>query len=344
MYKVKVPGKLYFLGEYNVLADGHSAILFAIDRYIKVSISESNAFILVNEQEIHPLTFNLGKVKVEDDSLKITEAALQVALDYLKYKEIELKPFRIHLTNELVSEDGLKYGFGSSAAILIAILRAVFLFHNVHLSNWKIFKIAVLGQLFLGKKTSGGDLACCTFGGLVYYKRYSDLWLEENLHRGFEIVDEKWPFLMITNLPTHKLDLVIGWTNSPHSTDAAIGRVMNKESEFHAFADKAEPLVLEARQAIEDNDLARLSPIVNRYQALLYKLDFDLDLGFNSPILNELIKTTNELGGAGKISGAGYGDCGIALIENKKKLEQAWEEKGIRVIKCEIAPQYKEKA
>lgn len=342
MYKIKVPGKLYFFGEYNVLADGHSAILLAIDRYIKVTISESSSYLLVNEQEIHPLTFNKGKVKVEDDSLRITEAALQVALDYLSFKHIEPKPFRLDLVNELVSEDGMKYGFGSSAAILVAILKAVFVFHDIHLSNLKLYKIAVLGQMLVGKKTSGGDLAACTFGSLIYYKRYNYEWLKENRIRGFELIEEEWPSLVISYLPSTKLDLVIGWTNTPYSTDASIGKLLNREGEFHNFAEKAEKVVLEAKAALEGGELERLAPLINRYQALLYKLDFDLDLGFNTPILNGLIKTTNELGGAGKISGAGYGDCGLAYIENKQKLEQAWEACGIKVIKYRIAPPLKE--
>ena len=50
MLTVSVPGKLYLIGEYNVLNDGKSAILFTIDKYVKAMIEPSEHFVLVNEK------------------------------------------------------------------------------------------------------------------------------------------------------------------------------------------------------------------------------------------------------------------------------------------------------
>ncbi len=341
MYKLKVPGKLYLLGEYNVLADGHSAILFAIDRYIKVSIADCDTFVLVNEKQVYPLHVDQGKVSVEDDSLKISESALQIAIDYLQFLGLEIRPFRLHLNNQLVNEDGTKYGFGSSAAILVAILRAVFTFHQLNVSNFDLFKIAVLGQHILGKKTSGGDLAAVIYGGLIYYRRYAYEWLKAGIKRGFNLIGEEWPMLAIVQLPHQKLDIAIGWTNSAHSTDANLGKILNRRDDFHEFSDKAEKIVIEAKAILEGGDLRRLGPLIARYQALLYKLDFDLELGFNTDILNRLIKCAADLGGYSKISGAGYGDCGLAIVDNKLLLEKAWSLQGIRLIKYKIAGRVK---
>ena len=337
MLELKIPGKLYLIGEYNVLKDGHSAILFTLDKYVKVIIEPSANFVLVNEKKVYPLVVSKGLIKVEDDSLIISQSAMQIALNYLDFLNVKLIPFRISLTNELVDNDGLKYGLGSSAAILIAILKSILLFHKVKISNLELFKISVLGQHLIGNKTSGGDLAACVFGGLVFYTRYDYEWLMRHLSDGFHLIAEDWPLLDIENLPYQKLQIQVGWTLSPHATDHVQIKKIGNELAFIEFANKANIIVLKAKEALYDSNFDLLGSMMSRYQALLYKLDFDLELGFNSEKLNTLIKIANELRGYSKISGAGYGDCGISLCANSEKLIKAWKEAGIMPLKYRIA-------
>lgn len=341
MLKINIPGKLYLIGEYNVLHDGKSAILFTLDRYIKASITKSEHFVFVNEKQVYPFEYKEGQIRVEDDSLKISESALQVAFNYLGFLNIKLKPFCLTLTNELVSKDGIKFGLGSSAAILIAILKSVLLFHEVEFNLLELFKIAVLGQYLIGNKTSGGDLAACTYGGVVFYTRYDYKWLKDNLLQGFKLIKQEWPLLEIESLPYTNLMIKVGWTNSAHTTDANLASVLHREDVFLKFTEKANVAVLEAKEAIIKQDYDKLGAMMSRYQALLYKLDFDLNLGFNSEILNTLIKIANEHHGYSKISGAGYGDCGISLCASPK-LDSAWKKAGIIPLKYKIANPLKE--
>ncbi len=338
MLSIKIPGKLYLIGEYNVLNDGKSAILFTVDKYVTAMIEQSKHFVLVNEKEVHPLEIEKGIVRVDDDNLKISQSAMQIALNYLEYLNIPLQPFRLSLTNQLVSTEGLKYGLGSSAAILIAILKSILMFHRVKLTRLELFKIAVLGQYLMDKKTSGGDLAACSFGGMICYTRYEYAWLKNNVERGFDIVKETWPLLDIVELPPQHFNIQIGWTNSPYSTNANLAKILHQERIYLAFTNKANELVLRAKNAIIQGKTQELGVTLSRYQDLLYKLDFDLELGFNTAILNTLIKIGNEAGGFAKISGAGYGDCGICLIANEKKLLRAWKRAGISPLKYHIAP------
>lgn len=342
MLTVSVPGKLYLIGEYNVLNDGKSAILFTIDKYVKAMIEPSEHFVLVNEKQVYPLIIDNGHVLVEDDSLKISEGALQIALNYLTFLGIKPKPFRLTLVNELVSKEGIKYGFGSSAAILIAILKSILLYHEVKFNHLSLFKIAVLGQYLIGKKSSGGDLASVIYGGVIFYTRYAYDWVKSNIHRNFKLIEEDWPLLEIEPLPFDHLSIQVGWTGSAYSTDANLAKLLHKEDIYFAFTDKANAIVLKAKQAILDHNNDELGAMISRYQALLYKLDFDLELGFNTDILNTLIKIGDSCRGFSKISGAGYGDCGLSLSPHPQKLHKAWKQGGIIPIKFKIASPLKE--
>lgn len=342
MLEVKIPGKLYLVGEYNVLNDGKSAILFTLDKYVTATIEPNERFVLVNEQQIYPLELKNGQLVLQDESLKISESALQIALNYLDFLNVKPLPFRLSLTNELVSKDGLKYGLGSSAAILIAILKSVFLFHKIYFTNLELFKIAVLGQYLIGKKTSGGDLAACTFGGVIFYTRYQYDWVKINKERGFHLIAEDWPLLEIEPLPYNHLNIQVGWTNSAHSTDPNLAQLLHKQDVYFTFTEKANAVVLKAKQAILSENNEELGAMISRYQALLYKLDFDLELGFNTEILNTLIKIGDSLRGFSKISGAGYGDCGISLCKASTKLHQEWKKAGIVPLKYKIASPLKE--
>ena len=342
MYEIKIPGKLYLIGEYNILNDGQSAILFTIDKYIKISISHNPTFVLVNEKQTYQINVNKGIISVEEESLIISETAMQIALNYLAYLHVPLRPFRLQITNQLVNKNGIKYGLGSSAAILIAIIKSILTFHHVAFTNLELFKIAVLGQQLLGRKTSGGDLAACVYGGVICYRRYNYQWLKNNLGRGFEIIKETWPLLRIEELPYADLKLMIGWTNSAHSTDANLGKILNQQDVFLQFVSQANPLVIQARDAIVNHQFQTLAQLINRYQDQLFQLDQDLDLGFNTDILKTLIHVGNACGGASKISGAGYGDCGISLNPNVSQLTREWNKVGITPLKFHICPPLKE--
>lgn len=342
MLEIKIPGKLYLIGEYNILNDGQSAILFTIDKYIKVKISKNPTFVLVNEKQTYQISVQAGIISVEEESLKISESAMQIALDYLKYLDISFTPFRLQITNQLVSKDGIKYGFGSSAAILIAIVKSILLYHQVQFTNLDLFKIAVLGQNLLGKKTSGGDLVACVYGGVICYRRYDGKWLKAHYHEGFSLIKKDWPLLKIEVLPLTSLDLDIGWTNNAHSTDANLEKLLNGETIYHHFVLQANPLVLKVKEALLLSQHERVVSAIHQYQQLLNQLDKDLDLGFNTQILQTLIQLGNSCGGASKISGAGYGDCGISYRADSKKLTAAWRKAGIKAFKYKLCPPLKE--
>src|SRR5699024_6084219 len=59
-------------------------------------------------------------------------------------------------------------------------------------------------------------------------------------------------------------------------------------------------------------------------------------------LLGELCNITEQFSGAGKPSGAGGGDCGIAFIPSHisaKDLQRSWEKSGIRPLEIQICYQ-----
>ena len=73
---------------------------------------------------------------------------------------------------------------------------------------------------------------------------------------------------------------------------------------------------------------------------LLIRLGAELDLPLVTPALATLVRTANRVGAAAKPSGAGAGDCGIALATSAAQaaaVRAAWQDAGILPLPVQIA-------
>ena len=89
------------------------------------------------------------------------------------------------------------------------------------------------------------------------------------------------------------------------------------------------------REGNMNNSLQSLSD--NR-EALM-RLSDQANAEIETPLLKELIRIANRYG-AGKTSGAGGGDCGIAFIvndDNLANLKRDWQEAGIEPLKITVS-------
>lgn len=133
---IKVPGKLMIVGEYAVLEPGYQAVVVAVNRYVTAEIKPA----FVNELSLPQLgleriTWNFDDKGVEfypkKDRLSLVRNAMSTAFLYLKEKEIMLHPFQLHIKSDLNDPmTGKKYGLGSSAAIVVAVIASILSFHG----------------------------------------------------------------------------------------------------------------------------------------------------------------------------------------------------------------------
>ena len=88
-------------------------------------------------------------------------------------------------------------------------------------------------------------------------------------------------------------------------------------------------LVRQAKSAILESNWQRLGVLMN------YNQDYLEDLGVSTQKINDLVVSARQAGAWGaKLSGAGAGDCIIALVssETKMRVAQAIEKSGGKII------------
>ena len=312
----KVPGKLYVIGEYNVLKSGHGAIVAPVNLFLQGTFVANHKTTIIEDGVAYPYQTLLENGCPHQ--LKNTVTTITFFNEYLALKNIPLQQFEYTIENNLISDEQVKFGLGSSAASVVLTLKLLNRLYRTNLSPLVLFKMAVLIQRELNELTSGGDLACTIFDMPLYYVRYDLNWLL-NEKRTFELLEVAWPLLeikLLTKLPT----FLVGWTKETITPDTN-GTIDS------AFFKKANKLVHHYLVTYDDI-------YIKQYQNLLDKLGLTRQ-GMITPRLEALVKTARSLGVAAKISGAGYGDCGIAQINDQSVVEpltNLWENEGIIVL------------
>lgn len=314
--EVKTNGKLYVLGEYNVLNKKGNAILYGMDRHITFLIKGHDEFLYETRNQKQSFNYN-GKQFVfeSNNNDELIKAALNVSFDFLSYKKITIKEFKLIIKTELESKDGVKYGFGSSSAILTGVIKSILLFHDVLNENNLVFKLATLAQDKLNDLSSGGDLASALNEGLIYYQRYNKKWFDKNKNN-INIVLKKWPHLKINKIDNN-FNFGAVWTKKSYKTKKLTDKITKKEYRL------ATKLVKNAYKNISTNNYINFKNDILKYQKWLEKI-LEKD-----KLYTKELKTANDVLKryflSSKISGAGGGDSIIFLypenynFENLKK-------------------------
>lgn len=200
-----------------------------------------------------------------------------------------------------------KYGFGSSSAVTVATLKLL----RPDAPNRKIFDTAYKIILEIQGVGSGFDLAAAVFGGTLYY-----------------IKNKTIEPLIIKNMP-----LVVGYTGVKSNTVDLIKMVAKKREEYSEKVERIckaiGKIVEEAKRKIIEGDWERVGRLMDFNQEYLR------DLGVSSEKLEALIKAAKNAGACGaKLSGAGGGDCMIALTPSDKRqsVEEAITKAGGEVV------------
>ena len=178
MIQVKAPGKLYIAGEYAVTEPGYKSVLIAVDRFVTASIEDSNAPQgTIHSKTLHhdPVTFQRreDQIVVSDvhaaKQLKYVITAIEVFEQYVRSNHISLKHFNLTIDSNLDDANGHKYGLGSSAAVLVSVVKVLNEFYETHLSNLYIYKLAVIANMKLQSLSSCGDIAVSIYTGWLAY-------------------------------------------------------------------------------------------------------------------------------------------------------------------------------
>ena len=211
MIQAKAPGKLYIAGEYAVTEPGYKSVLIAVDRFVTAAIEASNEITgTIHSKTLHyePVTFNRNEDKIEisdvhaANQLKYVVTAIEVFEQYAKSCNIKLKHFHLTIDSNLADASGQKYGLGSSAAVLVSVIKVLNEFYEMELSNLYIYKLAVISNMRLQSLSSCGDIAVSVYSGWLAYSTFDHEWVKQQMKETSveEVLEKNWPGLHIEPL------------------------------------------------------------------------------------------------------------------------------------------------
>lgn len=345
---IKVPGKLMIAGEFAVLEPYQKLIVMAVDRFVYATIEDSEDNLLTLEnfklQNLNWYDQNENiHIDSTDDRVDFVEQAMSIAYRYVREQSVVLTPISLKINSEL-DDQGVKYGLGSSAAVVTAVITAIL---NKFLpkppSPMLIFKLAAISHVKTQGNGSGADIAASVYGGILEYASFQANWLLEEVEKAetlTTLVEKDWKYLFIKQieLPTD-LSIYIGWTGRPASTAKLVDEILTlkvkKPQQFQQFLTSSEMAVGMMLEGIEKKSVSDLLTGMKENRRCLATVGENAGVDIETPLLAELADLAEQSGGAGKLSGAGGGDCGIAFIHSKEKPEQlltAWKNAGIQTL------------
>ena len=358
---VKVPGKLFITGEYAILFPKQPAIIIAVDQFLTARVTASEhtegGVITTNLSELGPLNYDR-----KDNHFQVAPNtatgwhycinAIRVTESLLRSLNVSILNYNIQFNSDLINKDGLKFGLGSSGAIVVATIKGILAYHGVQaLDHVTIFKLAAIALALSKSNGSLADIATITTGGWVYYQSFDREWLKEMVHANTPVASlllKDWPDLVIESLSVpDELTLLIGWTQSPASTENLVGQLLDRlnqaDDQFKAFLKNAKASVERMRIGFQEKNLTAIQDEIQVYRQLLLDLSHTYQLDIETNELTQFIETALPHSYIAKSSGAGGGDCGIAIGHKDIKTEtliKDWESEDIVALPLQVTPPF----
>lgn len=347
------PAKLVLTGEYAVLEAGYPAIVAAIDRRTEAHVAPADIMRLTAPAlglEAAPAHHEAGRwslVPTRPEAAFVSEA-MSAVLGYLEEGGAEIAPLHLTLSPAL-AEGGVKIGLGGSAATTVAVIAAVLAAFGEATEPGLVYRLGAIAHLRAQGSGSGIDVAASTFGGLLSFTSHQPDWLkarlaEENSLRA--LVEAPWPHLRLIPLSWPEgWQLMVGWTGKSASTPAYLqlvdGLKTAEDPRYPAFLGAMRESSRLLALSMGTADAATAQQALELGRQAMRELGSALGVPLETPQLEQLATVAARCRTAGKPSGAGGGDCGIALAfdaAQADELRSAWQEAGVRPLELALAP------
>ncbi len=208
-------------------------------------------------------------------------------------------------------------GLGGSAAVAVAIIRALDQRFRLELTDEEINNLAFEAEKMAHGNASGIDNSVATYGRMLLFKRGDPPLVEE------------------LSLP-QPIRLVIGMTGVESLTAKMVAKVRSGWESSRRMYDRIfndiDQLTLRSLEALKEFELERVGQLMNVCQGMLNGLQV------SSWELEEIIQIARDNGALGaKLTGSGGGGSIIALCpENSDKVVKAIEDAGYKAMEVEI--------
>ena len=321
---VKTCGKLYWAGEYAILEPGQLALIKAIPIYMTAEIKASNNYRLYSDM------FSYSVDLRPDSSYALIQETVALVEEYLTAQGVDLQPFSLDIRGKMERE-GKKFGLGSSGSVVVLVIKAMLAFYERLADRELLFKLASAVLLKRGDNGSMGDIACIVSEALVLYQSFDRekvaQWLEKEELQA--VLARDWGFSIRSVKPALKFDFLVGWTK-----EVAVSSHMVKQIKNHmdaSFLQASKETVATLVNALQTGQEEKVIEQLEQASLLLEDLSSDI----YTPSLRQLKNTSRDLKAVAKSSGAGGGDCGIALSfdqDSTTLLKKRWADLGIELL------------
>ena len=321
---VKTCGKLYWAGEYAILEPGQLALIKAIPIYMTAEITTSNDYRLYSDMFTYSVDLR------PDSSYALIQETVALVEEYLTAQGVELHPFSLDVRGKMERE-GKKFGLGSSGSVVVLVIKAMLAFYERLADRALLFKLASAVLLKRGDNGSMGDIACIVSEDLVLYqsfdrKKVAD-WLEkEDLQA---VLARDWGFSIRSVEPALKFDFLVGWTKEVAVSSHMVKQI--KDNMNSSFLQASKETVANLVKALEVGQEETIIDLLEQASQLLEGLSSDI----YTPSLRQLKNASQDLKAVAKSSGAGGGDCGIALSfdqDSTTLIKKRWADLGIELL------------
>jgi mevalonate kinase len=291
---VSAPGKLMLFGEHAVVYN-RPCLVTAVDQRMHATVE------LLDTLE---LQLDAPDVKVSGYKKSLQELGKGEIPKGAKFVEIAVKNFLVQyglqtgIKVTTTSEFSSLFGFGSSSASTVCVIKALSEITGNKLSQKAIFELAYKTVLDIQGKGSGFDVAAAIYGGIFYFVT------------GGKVIKP----IGIKNVP-----LIVGYTGIKADTAYLVkevvgGKLKRYPKVMNGMFDNVTDIVETAKKAFVKEDFAAVGELMDINQGLVN------GMGVSIAKIEAMLFAAREAGAyGGKLSGAGGGDCVIILAPDGKR-------------------------
>ena len=324
MTLVKTCGKLYWAGEYAILEPGQLALIKAIPIYMTAEITASDDYRLYSDMFTYSVDMR------PDSSYALIQETVTLVEEYLTVQGVKLQSFSLDIRGKMERE-GKKFGLGSSGSVVVLVTKAILAFYGRPAERELLFKLASAVLLKRGDNGSMGDIACIVSEGLVLYQSFNREkvadWLEkEDLQT---VLERDWGFSIRSVEPALTFDFLVGWTKEVAVSSHMVKQIKNNMDA--SFLQASKQTVANLVKALQTGQEEKVIEQLEQASLLLEDLSSDI----YTPSLRQLKNASRDLKAVAKSSGAGGGDCGIALSfdqDSTTLMKKRWADLGIELL------------
>ncbi len=310
------PGKTHLIGEHSVVY-GEPAIIISVGKRAYVSAEKAESVKIYAHDINESGVFSISELKEFAETLQqlwancfetknfvpLYSLLKNEHLGHIKamiaktMAELDINaPFSLKISSELPIGSGL----GSSAALSVAVPKALSeLFKNT-LTLDEINQVAYKIESLAHGTPSGGDNSICCYGGALWFKKGTPNIIEP-LHLDFTLKNFVLVFTRIPQLTTGEL----------------VSNVRSLDPEYRDLrVNQLGMYTYEMRECLAKQDFTRMKELMNLAQELLAELGVSIDA------IDRIHTAVKEINGGAKLSGAGGGGYMVCYHEDLQLLEQ----------------------